>query len=98
LTCDPDDVYPTRRMPDIPLELPTDVDGLIVGFFDCGAYQETLGGRQGTKHCLLPEGPELILDDEAGEMAYQYHPAQNVTQVLGNLGYTAHRSTIRAEW
>ncbi len=91
LTCDPDDVYPTRRMADVPLELPAAVDGLVIGFFDCGAYQETLGGRQGTKHCLLPEGPELIVDDEDGEPALNYHPAQNVAQVLGNLGYAAHR-------
>ncbi len=85
LTCDPDDVYPTRRMPDIPLELPADVDGLVVGFFDCGAYQETLGGRQGAKHCLLPEGPELVLDDD---LNYDYSSGQNAIEVLRNLGYT----------
>jgi arginine decarboxylase len=84
LTCDPDDVYPTRRMPDVPLELPADVDGLIVGFFDCGAYQETLTGRHGAKHCLLPEGPELVLD---ADLNYSYYSGQSVEQVLGKLGY-----------
>jgi arginine decarboxylase len=89
LTCDPDDVYPTRRMPDIPLELPIDVDGLVVGFFDCGAYQETLGGLQGTKHCLLPEGPELVLDYGENGLAYTYFPEQTVGEVLHNLGYAS---------
>ncbi len=84
LTCDPDDVYPTRRMPDTPLELPADANGLIVGFFACGAYQETLGGRHGAKHCLLPEGPELVLDEE---LNYTYQSGQSVAQVLDNLGY-----------
>ncbi|MCC7449213.1 MAG: hypothetical protein IT324_17470 [Anaerolineae bacterium] len=89
LTCDPDDVYPTRKMNDVPLQLPTNSDGLVVGFFDCGAYQETLGGRHGTKHCLLPEGPEITLDsDGSGDLAYDYSPAQTARQVLDNLGYS----------
>jgi len=88
LTCDRDDIYPTNRMPDIPLSLPIDSGGLIVGFFDCGAYQETLGGRHGTKHCLLPEGSELILDeDDDGGLFYSYLPGQTSLEVLGNLGY-----------
>src|SRR5260221_701654 len=88
LTCDRDDIYPTNRMEDVPLSLPTESDGLIVGFFDCGAYQETLSGRHGTKHCLLPEGSELILDVDAdGELLYSYAAGQTVDDVLGNLGY-----------
>jgi arginine decarboxylase len=88
LTCDRDDVYPTHRMPDVPLSLPTDTDGLVVGFFDCGAYQETLGGRHGAKHCLLPEGSELILDEDAdGELCYTYLQGQSAMDVLSNLGY-----------
>jgi arginine decarboxylase-like protein len=75
-------------MEDVPLSLPVDSEGLIVGFFDCGAYQETLGGRHGTKHCLLPEGSELILDeDEDGGLFYSYLPGQTSMEVLGNLGY-----------
>src|SRR5260221_9270130 len=89
LTCDRDDICPTHRMEDVPLVLPLDAQGLLVGFFDCGAYQETLGGRHGTKHCLLPEGSELILDvDEDGGLFYSYIPGQTMVDVLGNLGYT----------
>ena len=90
LTCDHDDVYPTRQMDDTPLMLPEIEPGeeLIVGFFDCGAYQETLGGRQGAKHCLLPEGPDLILDeDEEGGRAMDYAPGQTAAGVLSSLGY-----------
>lgn len=89
LTCDHDDVYPTRNMDDVPLILPTSADDLVVGFFDCGAYQETLGGRRGAKHCLLPEGPDLILDVCGdGEIIAQYAAPQSNQQVLSSLGYS----------
>jgi len=92
ITCDHDDVYPTHAMPDAaPLALPVDVQqGLVVGFFDCGAYQETLGGRGGVKHCMLPEGAELILDEDAHGCIYlvQERAGQNARGVLQNLGYS----------
>ncbi|MEP7285527.1 MAG: hypothetical protein ABI947_07145 [Chloroflexota bacterium] len=95
LTCDRDDIYPTHRMADVPLSLPTDANGLIVGFFECGAYQETLGGRNGTKHCLLPEGSELILDeDEFCELFCTYTPGQTASDVLGNLGYSSEQIEV----
>jgi arginine decarboxylase-like protein len=76
------------------VSLPEEADGLIVAFFDCGAYQETLGGRNGTKHCLLPEGSELILDEDIdGEMYYTYEAGQTVVEVLGNLGYVPEVTT-----
>jgi arginine decarboxylase len=90
LTCDHDDVYPTRQMDDTPLMLPDMEPGeeLIIGFFDCGAYQETLGGRQGAKHCLLPEGPDLILDEDGdGARNLDYAPGQTAAGVLSSLGY-----------
>ncbi|MCS6870805.1 MAG: hypothetical protein NZ571_05040 [Anaerolineae bacterium] len=88
LTCDQDDVYPTRRMDAEPLLLPAEADGLIVGFFECGAYQETLGGRRGAHHCLLPEGGELILDTEAqGVAILSYADGQDAPAMLSALGY-----------
>lgn len=89
LTCDQDDVYPTRKMDDVPLMMPVDTNGLVIGFFDCGAYQETLGGRLGAKHCLLPEGAEMILDEDtdADQPDLTYDPGQTAEQILGQLGY-----------
>lgn len=89
LTCDHDDVYPTRKMPDEPILMPANADGLIVGFFECGAYQETLGGRHGAKHCLLPEGGEMCLEENVdGETLIEYTSGQNAGDVLGQLGYS----------
>ncbi len=95
LTCDRDDIYPTNRMDDVSLNLPTDTDGLIVGFFECGAYQETLGGRWGAKHCLLPEAAELVLDeDENGGLTYTYNGGQTADDVLDNLGYVPQHAVV----
>ncbi|MCE7945970.1 MAG: hypothetical protein DYG88_00910 [Chloroflexi bacterium CFX4] len=88
LTCDHDDVYPTRSMDAEPLLLPANTEGLVIGFFECGAYQETLGGRHGAHHCLLPEGGELILDEDAeGASLLQYEGGQEAPAMLGALGY-----------
>ncbi len=87
ITCDSDDVYPPK--PSIsPLYLPVDVDNLYVGFFSIGAYQEMLGGAGGSKHCVIAESNELIVDrDETGAYQLQRIPGQTAEKVLRNLGY-----------
>ena len=87
ITCDSDDVYPPKKSSS-PLYMPVDAQGLYVGFFGIGAYQEMLGGVKGSKHCVLPEAYELLVDREAGE-PYQFQTIRGQTpaDVLGNLGY-----------
>ncbi len=89
LTCDHDDIYPTNRMNSAPLLLPQDTDDLVIGFFDCGAYQETLGGRGGAKHCMLPEAPEVILDTAStgGIARITRCSGQDASNILNSLGY-----------
>jgi arginine decarboxylase len=89
LTCDHDDVYPTHRMNSESLLLPCDTDSLVIGVFDCGAYQETLSGRGGAKHCILPEAPEVILDTAptGGIVRVASHSGQDAAGVLSSLGY-----------
>jgi arginine decarboxylase len=88
ITCDSDDVYPPHGSPS-PLYLPCETDELYVGFFGIGAYQEMLGGVRGTKHCVLPEANELIIDRGTdGEPRFQLLAGQTTRGVLRNLGYT----------
>jgi diaminopimelate decarboxylase len=90
LTCDQDDIYPTRIMNEQTVMLPVDTEELVIGFFHCGAYQETLGGRRGSKHCLLPEGSEVVMDTnpQTGELSCEdYDGPQTALHVLGNMGY-----------
>lgn len=89
ITCDSDDVYPPKPS-NAPLFLPAETDDLYLGFFSIGAYQEMLGGVRGSKHCVLPEAVELIVDqEETGDYTYTTLPGQKATDVLENLGYRA---------
>ncbi len=89
ITCDSDDVYPPKPSHS-PLYLPIDADELYIGFFSIGAYQEMLGGVKGSKHCVLPEAFELIIDRQNRSDPYQFQVLRGQTpdDVLNNLGYT----------
>ncbi len=87
LTCDSDDIYPPKASSS-PLYMPVETKDLYIGFFSVGAYQEMLGGVRGSKHCVLPEANELVVDRE-GSGPYQFRtiPGQTANDVLRNLGY-----------
>jgi arginine decarboxylase len=87
ITCDSDDVYPPKPSHS-PLYLPVESEDLYIGFFSIGAYQEMLGGVRGSKHCVLPEAYELLIDRGPDEQ-YQFEilPGQTPGDVLRNLGY-----------
>ncbi|MEM7335398.1 MAG: arginine decarboxylase, partial [Chloroflexota bacterium] len=89
ITCDSDDVYPPKPSQS-PLYLPVDSEDLYIGFFSIGAYQEMLGGVKGSKHCVLPEAFELIIDkaNETSPYSYTILKGQSTEDVLNNLGYT----------
>jgi arginine decarboxylase len=87
ITCDSDDQYPPKKS-ESPLYLPVETRDLYIGFFSIGAYQEMLGGVKGSKHCVLPEAYELIVDkDENGRFTYEILPGQKAIDILHNLGY-----------
>lgn len=87
VTCDSDDIYPPHGSQS-PLYLPVEGDDLYIGFFSIGAYQEMLGGVRGSKHCVLPEAKELIVDRrEDGRFHYTIVSAQTEEEVMINLGY-----------
>jgi arginine decarboxylase len=87
ITCDSDDVYPPKRS-NSPLYLPVETKDLYIGFFSVGAYQEMLGGVRGSKHCVLPEAYELIVDrDDSGQYTFEVIQGQTEDDVLRNLGY-----------
>ena len=99
ITCDSDDVYPHRDS-QAELLLP-EIGGpeeeLYLGFFFVGAYQEMLGGVRGSKHCVIPEAAELLLDhNDAGILEARLLPGHRTVDVLANLGYVpGHASSSR---
>lgn len=62
LTCDSDDYYNSEQHVNA-IYLPKyDKDSpLYLGFFNTGAYQESLSGQGGIKHCLIPEPKKVII-------------------------------------
>ncbi len=62
---------------------------LILGFFHTGAYQDSLSGYGGIKHCLIPSPKHILVDRNArGEFVdWCVNPEQNAEGMLKILGY-----------
>ncbi|RBW55192.1 arginine decarboxylase [Tenacibaculum sp. E3R01] len=90
LTCDSDDYYNSEQhinaiyLPVYEKEKP-----LYIGFFNSGAYQETIGGFGGLQHCLIPHPKHvLIQEDENGNIKTQLFKEQQTSkEFLSILGY-----------
>jgi len=90
LTCDSDDYYNSEQhinaiyLPKYDQNKP-----LYIGFFNTGAYQETIGGYGGLQHCLIPSPKHIIIDfDESNELKTTlFKPQQEVGEMLTILGY-----------
>lgn len=90
LTCDSDDYYNSEQhMNAIYLPRYNKDKPLYIGFFNTGAYQDTIGGYGGIQHCLIPKPKYIIIDkDEAGELNYRvYSEKQPAAAMLKLLGY-----------
>jgi len=90
LTCDSDDYYNSEQnmnaiyLPKYKRDKP-----LYIGFFNTGAYQETIGGFGGLHHCLIPQPKHILINkDENGELTYElFSQQQKAEDLLGILGY-----------
>lgn len=90
LTCDSDDYYNSEQnvnaiyLPKYHKDKTT-----YIGFFNTGAYQETIGGYGGIQHCLIPAPKHVLIDrDENGEIVTSlFRDQQTSEQMLDILGY-----------
>lgn len=90
LTCDSDDYYNSEQhvnaifLPKYRKDRP-----LYIGFFNTGAYQETIGGYGGLQHCLIPNPKHVLIDhDENGDLKYKlFRGEQTSDEMLNILGY-----------
>ena len=60
ITCDCDDVYFEKDKGYI--SLPKS-DELYIGLMGTGSYQNSMNGKGGVHHCLLPEEKDIVIDD-----------------------------------
>lgn len=90
MTCDSDDYYNSEQntnaiyLPKYKKEKP-----LYIGFFNTGAYQETIGGFGGLQHCLIPQPKHILINrDENGEIVTElFAKQQEAEDFLKILGY-----------
>ena len=91
ISCDHSDYYNSEDMnQQIMLPRYKDEEGpLYVGFFHTGAYQDSISGYGGIKHCLIPSPKYVTIDrDETGNFVDTvYRDEQNVKDMLSILGY-----------
>jgi arginine decarboxylase len=92
LTCDSDDYYNSEQHSNA-IYLPKFDKNkeLFIGFFNTGAYQETIGGFGGLKHCLIPEPKHILINrDEDGKIeTSMFSQEQTAMDYLQILGYNA---------
>jgi len=90
LTCDSDDYYNSEQhINAVYLPVYKKDSPLYVGFFNTGAYQETIGGFGGLQHCLIPHPKHILIDkDEKGNIKTQLFKEQQKSEdLLSILGY-----------
>ncbi len=90
LTCDSDDYYNSEQnMNAIYLPKYRRDKPLYIGFFNTGAYQETIGGYGGLQHCLIPHPKHILVDkDKDGNITTKlFNEQQKAADLLKILGY-----------
>lgn len=90
LTCDSDDYYNSEQHANA-IYLPTYKEDkpLYLGFFNTGAYQESIGGYGGLQHCLIPTPKHIIISrNKEDKLEYKvFKEKQKASDFLKILGY-----------
>jgi len=90
LTCDSDDYYNSEQhINGIYLPKYHKDNPLYIGFFNTGAYQDSIAGFGGIQHCLIPAPKHIIIDrDEDGDYTTRlFSKEQSHKSMLRILGY-----------
>ena len=90
LTCDSDDYYNAEQhINAIYLPVYENDNPLYIGFFNSGAYQESIGGFGGLQHCLIPHPKHILIQkDEQGNITTTlFKDEQKTEEFLSILGY-----------
>ena len=90
LTCDSDDYYNAEQhINAIYLPVYERDNPLYIGFFNSGAYQESIGGFGGLQHCLIPHPKHILIQkDQQGNITTTlFKDQQKTEEFLSILGY-----------
>ncbi|WP_185882390.1 type III PLP-dependent enzyme domain-containing protein [Blattabacterium cuenoti] len=90
LTCDSEDYYNSEQhINAIYLPCFRTTTPLYIGFFNTGAYQDTISGYGGVHHCLIPQPIHILINyDEQQRFVYKlFRRSQEANEILKILGY-----------
>ena len=92
ISCDHSDYYNSEDLNQevlLPVYDDKDKEPLYLGFFHTGAYQDSISGYGGIKHCLIPAPKHVIIDRDArgNIIDHVYREEQSVTEMFNILGY-----------
>jgi len=92
MTCDSLDYYNSEAHVNqifLPKIKNNEEEPLYIAFFNTGAYQESLSGYGGIKHCLIPSPKHVVIDrDENGDYTTKlFSKEQSAKSMLKILGY-----------
>jgi arginine decarboxylase len=92
ISCDHSDYYNSEDLNQevlLPKYNSKDKQPLYLGFFHTGAYQDSISGYGGIKHCLIPSPKHVIIDrDDKGNIVdYVYREEQSANEMFNILGY-----------
>lgn len=92
ISCDHSDYYNSEDLNQeilLPKYSDKDEEPLYIGFFHTGAYQDSISGYGGIKHCLIPSPKHVIIDrDEKGNFTHTvYREEQSAHEMFKILGY-----------
>ncbi len=92
ISCDHSDYYNSEDLNQeilLPKYSEDDKEPLYIGFFHTGAYQDSISGYGGIKHCLIPSPKHVIINrDEKGNFTHHvYREEQSAKEMFKILGY-----------
>jgi len=92
ISCDHSDYYNSEDLNQevlLPVYDNKDKEPLYLGFFHTGAYQDSISGYGGIKHCLIPAPKHVIIDRDArgNIIDHVYREEQSVAEMFNILGY-----------
>ncbi len=92
ISCDHSDYYNSEDLNQqilLPRVEKESKEPLYLGFFHTGAYQDSISGYGGIKHCLIPSPKQVVIDrDETGNFRdFVYRQEQSVEEMMQILGY-----------
>jgi arginine decarboxylase len=100
LSCDNSDYYNAEVHENqvyLPKIEPGETEPLYIGFFHTGAYQDSISGFGGIKHCLIPAPKHVLIDrDDMGNLVdWLAYEEQSAGSMLSILGYNSHLEALK---